>query len=427
MLVELLAEIGGIEEAVVTLSQALVAAGHSVCVYACKPVSPRNEYAARLRQAGVPVRSAPSWLYCLSRLNWKTRDRLITWLIRLFFPILALVVVGDSLVRRRALKRSWQGAAGRARRWVADRFVLDYLSYLPLRGHLAMWRPEVVHVHGWGLGVDPPCGIAWCLARGLPVVYTEHGVSDANPAWERLPAGALSAHACIGPSEGSVAALARWGVPQDRLWRIPYIVQPPMQEGNVSLETENMPDHRVVCIARLSVQKGHCYLLEGFAHLIQRHPSAHLYLVGDGPLRDELQRQVSALKLEEHVSFVGAVPHSCIDAWFMRATVVVLPSLWEGLPNTILEAMAYARPIVATDIPGTRDLIENGVNGRLVPPKEPVALVQAIGNLLSDPELCQKMGEAGRRKFLTGPYTSASVVAQTVAVYRAAIFNRAQG
>ncbi len=421
MVVELLADIGGLEEAVVALSEALSRAGHAVNLFSCRPVSGTNEYRGRLERAGVSVFAGPGWLYRLARVPWRTRDRLITLSIDLLAPLLLPIALVYSLRRHRSWRQSYAGARGRVRHWLGDRLMWDAVAYRPLARILRQFRPDIVHVHGWGLGVDPPFAIDWALSHGLSVVYTEHGVSSSNPGWERLPAGAERAHVAIGPSMGAVNAMAQYGVSRQRLAHIPYITLPPIMEEPIASPSAMTQAKNIVCVARLAPQKGHRYLLAAMKDVIRVHPDAHLYLVGDGSARRDLERLCRDLEITTCVTFVGAIPRSQIGPWYARAMMVVLPSLSEGLPNTLLEAMACARPIVTTDIEGTRELVKQGYNGILVPPKDHAALAEAICNLLANPDLCRQMGERGRNEFLSGPFHAPAVLARTIEAYNQAI------
>jgi glycosyltransferase involved in cell wall biosynthesis len=98
--------------------------------------------------------------------------------------------------------------------------------------------------------------------------------------------------------------------------------------------------------------------------------------------------------------------------------VVTLPSFGEGVPTVLLEAAACARPIVTTDVAGCRDVVENGVNGLVVPPNDAPALADALGKLINDPALRIKMGAMGRQRVLE-KYTNTHVNAATLEVYRA--------
>lgn len=136
-------------------------------------------------------------------------------------------------------------------------------------------------------------------------------------------------------------------------------------------------------VGRLTEQKDYKTLLEAFA-LVQKDVSnLCLVIVGDGELRSSLEAQAKDLKIDPHILFLGTQPDA---AQIMREfDLFVLPSRWEGLPLVILESMEAGTPIIATDIPGTRDLIQNNLTGRLVPPGNPSAMAEAIKRALNEP------------------------------------------
>jgi glycosyltransferase involved in cell wall biosynthesis len=153
-------------------------------------------------------------------------------------------------------------------------------------------------------------------------------------------------------------------------------------------------DIAIGCIANLLPVKRHDLLLEAFADALRSGPGARLVLVGDGPLRPMLERQIRGLGLGERVRLHGSVPDArrIIPAF----DVVVQASDREGLPNALLEAAAGGRPIVATDAGGTREIIPDETTGLLVPVGNAGALAGAIRRLMGDVGLRQRLGRAAR-------------------------------
>lgn len=159
------------------------------------------------------------------------------------------------------------------------------------------------------------------------------------------------------------------------------------------------PRHLVVgVVGRLDHQKGHRYLLEAMPEVLRHRSETRLLVVGEGSLLISLQDQAARLRLLSKVIFTGF--RRDVPELMAAMDVVVLPSLYEGLPLTLIEAMAMARPVVATAVDGTLDLIEDGVSGLLVPPADPIALARAILHLLDDPDTARRLAEAGRRSVL---------------------------
>ena len=168
-------------------------------------------------------------------------------------------------------------------------------------------------------------------------------------------------------------------------------------------------------IGRLEEQKGHTDLLEAWPSVLAEFPDARLLLIGDGSLRAPLETRANALGIASSVIFGGFrrdVPQ-VLDA----VDVVALPSLYEGMPLTAIEASAMAKPVVATAVDGTPEVIRDGRTGRLVPPRQPAALSRALRLLLRDPAGAQAMGAAGR-DFVLHRFDLDRQVEATARVYR---------
>jgi glycosyltransferase involved in cell wall biosynthesis len=148
----------------------------------------------------------------------------------------------------------------------------------------------------------------------------------------------------------------------------------------------------VLVTARLDKQKGHHYLLRA-ASLV---PTAVFVLVGDGPERASLEAQARALGLSDRVTFLGY--RNDVGDLLTTCDLFVLPSLFEGLPLSVLEAMAAGKPVVATAIGGTDEAIVQGHTGLLVRPGDPVALAAAIQKVLSNPKLARRLAAAGKAR-----------------------------
>ena len=167
-------------------------------------------------------------------------------------------------------------------------------------------------------------------------------------------------------------------------------------------------------VGRLVAEKGLEYLLTAIPKVLKRFSEARLLLVGDGPLRKDLERIVIDLDLTGKVTFVGF--RSDIKEILSSLDILVLPSLLEGFPMIILEAMAMAKPIVASDIPGIREQIIDGKNGILVPIKDPNAMAAAIINILADRKVAENIGLAAR-KTVDEKFSIERMVAETESLY----------
>ena len=160
----------------------------------------------------------------------------------------------------------------------------------------------------------------------------------------------------------------------------------------------------VVCVASLQPQKGHRHLIEACRRLVAGGIDLRCMLVGDGETRGELERQIRLAGLGAHVRFMGQQPRHRVIELVGSADAVAQPSVilangkMEGIPVALMEAMAMERPVVATDISGVAELVENGSTGLLVPPGDPGRLSDALRAIHDDPELGRALGRAGRRK-----------------------------
>lgn len=146
----------------------------------------------------------------------------------------------------------------------------------------------------------------------------------------------------------------------------------------------------------LTPVKGHAVLIEAMAILKPKYPHAHLLLIGSGGLRDELQRLAGRLGVESSVDFLGMrtdVPE-CLAALHC----FVLPSFNEGMGRALVEAMAAARPVVASRVGGIPAIVEDRRTGFLVPPGDPEALAAAVAELIAQPELARRLGLAARER-----------------------------
>jgi glycosyltransferase involved in cell wall biosynthesis len=247
--------------------------------------------------------------------------------------------------------------------------------------------PAVVHVH------SSKAGLAGRLAlRGrLPTVFQPHGwswlavtgaVAAATLRWERLAARWADVIVCVGEGEADQGrahgvagafAVVRNGVDLDRFR--------PATDARAASRARLGIDPRArlaVCVGRLTRQKGQDMLLAAWPQISARCPTSQLCLVGDGDLLPTLRAQAPA-----SVQFRAT---DDVRPWYAAADLVVLPSRWEGLPLTLLEALASGRPVVATAIPGLADALPRGA-GALVRPGDPDALAAEVARRLKDPSL----------------------------------------
>ncbi|MFI5072863.1 MAG: glycosyltransferase family 4 protein [Terriglobales bacterium] len=157
------------------------------------------------------------------------------------------------------------------------------------------------------------------------------------------------------------------------------------------------PNDPVVGVfGRLEEQKGHRYLLDALPAVLARVPTVKVLFVGEGSLRNELEAKVRSLELDSSVHFLG-YRRDWMN-WMDLTDVVALPSLYEGMPLVPIEAAAMGKPVLATAVDGTCEVVLHGQTGVLVPPAQSGALAEALVSLLQDPAQQRALGEAGRRR-----------------------------
>ena len=176
----------------------------------------------------------------------------------------------------------------------------------------------------------------------------------------------------------------------------------------------------LVTIGRLTEQKGHRYLLRAFPDLLNTWPQLCCVFVGEGELQDALHRMAIDLGVERACRFVGG-REDIVDI-LAAADLFVLPSLSEGFPFVVLEALAMGLPVVASRVNGVPELIEDHKTGLLVSPRDPQSLAKAIRKVLSDPTVASRMGAEGRA-VVQERFTVDRMVANTTAIFDAAMQN----
>lgn len=168
-------------------------------------------------------------------------------------------------------------------------------------------------------------------------------------------------------------------------------------------------------VGTLKEQKGHRYLIEAVAPLIAAAPQLHILIVGDGELRGSLEAQVRAARHESSIHFLGN--RSDVPAILAASDVFVLPSLWEGLPMALIEAMASGLPVIATQVSGSQQVVDPGVSGILVPPGEVTPLREAIERLIADPGQGRRLGRAAQRR-IEESYSARRQAEEHLVLYR---------
>lgn len=201
----------------------------------------------------------------------------------------------------------------------------------------------------------------------------------------------------------------------------------PLPSQLVKVDPESIPAKRhairYLACGRLTQQKGYIYLLEAFSRVIQ-HIDAELHILGDGPMKQELQLTAQRLGVSERVSFLGFRKNPFLH--MKEADVFVLASLWEGFANVIVEAMSMGTAVVATQCPfGPDEIISPEKNGLLVPPADSSALADAMLRLARDCDARRRIAEAGLHR--SGDFSASRISARYAHIFHEVAAHRRPG
>lgn len=277
----------------------------------------------------------------------------------------------------------------------------DVHRFAPLVRLLRRERVDVVHAHGLGSNV---WGTIFARTCGVPVVIAqEHTWSYSGQPLRIL----LDRH-LVGRFATRFVAVSRldaWRmvaierVPAGKVLRIPaaHIPRPPSEPPQLRAELGLDPGTPLVgSVAVLRSQKALKVLIAAHARILERVPGAHLVLAGDGDQRPGLERCAAELGLSERVHFLGM--RADVDGILRELDVAAMSSDWEGTPLSAYECFANGTPLVATNVGGLPEIVENGVTGVLVPPRDPTALANAIAGLLLDPTVRSRLAAAAAER-----------------------------
>jgi len=174
-------------------------------------------------------------------------------------------------------------------------------------------------------------------------------------------------------------------------------------------------DPRIIYVGRLVENKGPQDLIAALPNVIEKHPDLAVHIVGSGPLEEKLRRQVKRLRIDDQVCFAGRV--ESVSEEMRKAQVFCRPSLTEGLPLTLLEAMATGIPPVVTPVAGVPEVVTDGETGILVPPRDPSALARWLVDLFDQPEEIESLGTAARQ-YVIDNYRWEHRTEQLIRIYR---------
>jgi glycosyltransferase involved in cell wall biosynthesis len=286
----------------------------------------------------------------------------------------------------------------------------DTLAYRHIRRVIEAFKPDVVHTHSAKAGV---LGRAAATAAHVPaIVHTVHG-APFHPYQRALARDAIrrcerwAAQRCdglISVADAMTDLLVDADVaPREKFTTIysgmevePFLDSPKHRENMRRALGYGEDDIVVGKVARLFHLKGHEYIIAAARELVPKYPQLRFMFVGDGVLRERLEREIAAAGLADHFQFVGLVPPGNVPKYLAATDIVAHTSLREGLARVLPQALLSGQPVVSFDVDGAREVVSDGETGYLVPPKDVDRLAHAISTLIEHPELRTQLGQTGR-------------------------------
>ena len=326
-----------------------------------------------------------------------------------YMPFISLPIIASNLaaIRRNAtvyfstLFEVLRGTLGNTN------FLFGAISAFPKAVHFAkiMLEEKVTHVHAHFSNHPAVAALVVHRLTGIPFSFTAHGHDihkDRTMLGEKIAAAAfavtvseynksLMAKECL-PGTDSKIHVIHCGV-DTRLFKVQIH---DAREGEI----------KIICVASLLEVKGHTYLIQACKLLRDRGVNLSCQLVGEGNYRARLEKQIKQSGLDDCIKLHGACTQSHVRELLMTSDIFVLASTptrqgaREGIPVSLMEGMAVGLPVVASNISGIPELVENGISGFLTPPGDVNALAERINDLTGDASLRQKMGAAAREVIL---------------------------
>jgi glycosyltransferase involved in cell wall biosynthesis len=306
----------------------------------------------------------------------------------------------------------------------------DWKSLREIKAVLREYQPDVVHTHSAKAGLLGR--IAATQLKVPAIVHTVHGapfhryqnaVSRNVFRWCEWYA-ARNCHRLVSVADAMTDLMVEAGVAHRDRFTTVYSgmdVEPFLnaEQGRGEYRKKlGLDDNTVLVgkIARLFNLKGHEFLIEAARGVIDRAPQVKFLFIGDGILREEMQRQIDRLGLTDHFLFTGLVPPEEIPHWVGAMDILVHTSLREGLARALPQALLSGKPAISFDVDGAREVVVTGETGLLLPPKDVAGLIEGIVRLANDPAERAQMGQEGRNR-CTKLFRHQSMTRQLRAIY----------
>jgi glycosyltransferase involved in cell wall biosynthesis len=284
------------------------------------------------------------------------------------------------------------------------RHKFDPATYTAMLKALRDKKADLVHLHGYGATTFGRL-CAWRL--GIPAILHEHANHTDTPWFQKVADKILAPHTdlaiAVSESTGEFTTRARL-MPAERT-KVVYLGAPLDEFARVRSAGEIAAAKQALGIApgalavgtitRLMPSKGNQYLIEAAPTVIARHPNVRFFIVGEGELQPELEAQAKALSLGDRLVFAGFTRD--VAAALSALDLVVFPSLWEGTPLTMFEALAMGKPIVSTDADGLLDVLTDHKDALVVPKANAASLADAICTLIEQPAVATALGAEARK------------------------------
>lgn len=285
--------------------------------------------------------------------------------------------------------------------WGSDRGLLLHFAYLAEACVLLNQfnRSGIQHLHAH-FGTNSATVSLLCQTLGgPPYSFTVHGPEEFDKAEAiALPEKIKHAKFVVAISSYGKSQLFRWCDYKE--WSKIQVVHCGVDPMFLDYPFVPIPpERRLVCVGRLSEQKGHLLLVEAVSQLVAEGLNFKLVFVGDGPLRPQIEHLISTLNLQNHIEITGWATNAQVQQHLLSSQALVLPSFAEGLPVVIMEALALGRPVISTYVAGIPELVEPGKSGWLVPAGSLDDLTAALRTALTTPiEQLEQMGKVGAAK-----------------------------
>jgi len=287
------------------------------------------------------------------------------------------------------------------------------INFLPacvrLAGLVRRLRPAIIHSFLFRANI---CGRLAGRLLGVPIVISSLRVTEAGilpHLVDRMTAGMVDRYTAVSEAVRQ-EAISSAGIASEKIITIPNGIECP----ELSSTTGDPGVFKIALLGRFHRQKGHAVLLHALKLLAGQEPPVRACLFGEGPDEAALKQMAADLGIVDRVCFMGVFDNPVEAMAGMDA--IVLPSLWEGMPNAVLEAMAAGKPVVASRIAGMDELVQAGVTGLLCAPGNAGELAAALLGLARDRQRARAMGEAGRR-LAREKFSIDATVAATVGLY----------